>query len=60
VDGGDVSCEVIPAMAIAHPVADYRESFSGYAIGFTGPYLDNKFDEITPALQQRMSSVTGR
>jgi hypothetical protein len=57
--GGDVACEVIPTLAVAYPSANCRESFSGYAIGFTGPYLDNNFDEITLPLQQRMSSVTG-
>jgi hypothetical protein len=38
--------------------ADFRESFSDLAIGFTGLYLDNNFDQITLTLQQRMSAVT--
>jgi hypothetical protein len=57
--GGDVAFEVIPVSAVDDRFAGCHEPFSDYAIGFTGPYLDNNFDQITLSLQQRMSNVTG-
>jgi hypothetical protein len=57
---GDVDCEVGLVSLNRARFADCCESFSGIAIGFTGLYLGNNFDQTRLALQQRMSAVTAR